>query len=92
MFQFNNVGAGASLFVPVAVQLTVSGTCNSSALSGCVGSGGLAVLVTGTDSHQAWARIVLLGGIGIVGLGVTARLADAGLVTTRTDAPVRVAR
>jgi len=49
-------------------------------------------LVSGTDSHQAWARIVLLGGIGIVGLGVTARLADAELVTTRTDAPARVAR
>jgi sulfoxide reductase heme-binding subunit YedZ len=49
-------------------------------------------LVAGTDAHQAWARFVLLGGIGIVGLGVTARLADAGLVATRNDAPARVAR
>jgi hypothetical protein len=49
-------------------------------------------VVTGTDSHRSWARIVLLGGIGIVGLGVAARLADARLVTVRRDAPARAAR
>lgn len=43
--------------------------------------------VTGTDSQLGWARLVLLGGIGIVGIGVIARLTDSRLVTVRRVAP-----
>jgi len=50
IFSVANVGAGVSLFVPSAIQLVLSGSCASNFVSTCVGSGGLAVLVTGTDA------------------------------------------
>jgi hypothetical protein len=45
-------------------------------------------LVVGTDSGRWWARAVLFGGVAIVGCGVTARLADRRLVTSRRVAPL----
>jgi sulfoxide reductase heme-binding subunit YedZ len=49
-------------------------------------------LVAGTDAHQTWARVALLGGIGIVGTALIARVADSRLVTVRRTAPVGVSR
>ncbi len=51
MFTVNNVGAGVSIFAPPVVPLVLSGSCASNFLSGCITSGGYAVLVTGTDSN-----------------------------------------
>lgn len=44
-------------------------------------------LLVGTDSGRWWARAVLVAGILVVGAGVTARLADRSLITTRRLAP-----
>jgi len=51
MFTVGNVGAGISVFAPSVVPLVLAGSCASNFLSGCVTSGGYAVLVTGTDTN-----------------------------------------
>ncbi|MGX7681912.1 hypothetical protein ACSMXN_23765 [Jatrophihabitans sp. DSM 45814] len=52
-------------------------------------SAALHFLVTGTDSGTWWARTVLVGGVGIVALGVLARLAGRPHTDRRLGAPAR---
>ncbi|MDQ1737152.1 MAG: hypothetical protein QOH56_3403 [Pseudonocardiales bacterium] len=49
-------------------------------------------LVSGTDSGTWWARLVLLGGIAVVGSGVLARLSARPAVGNRQAAPQRIVR
>ncbi len=51
MFTFSGAGNGLSLFVPNFIPLVLAGSCATNFLSGCISSGGLAVLVSATDAN-----------------------------------------